>query len=172
MPTPEKIKAVEDFSKQLEEHKNVIVTDYRGLTVEEMNDLRNQLREKGVIYQVVKNNLIKIALKNAQINGLDEYLFGPSAIAFSKDDPISPSKIIVDFAKKQEKLRVKGGYSDGKVINQSDIKAFSQLPSKEILLTRLVAGLMRPLNQLTNVVNGPIRKLAIALQEVSQQKKS
>ena len=170
MATPEKTRLVEEFKETLKDCKNFIITDYRGLTVEQISDLRNKLRENGVVYQVVKNNLIKIALKDAKIEGMDEYLFGPSAIAFAQDDPVSPSKILVDFAK-GTKLEVKGGFSEGKAIGIDDIKALSSLPSKEVLLSQVLGSLKAPANNLVGVLSGVMRQLVVALSAISEQKK-
>jgi large subunit ribosomal protein L10 len=170
MPTEEKIKFVQELEQKIKENSDFIVTDYRGLTVEQITDLRNKLREKGVYYQVVKNNLVKIALKNNNIEGLDEYFFGPSAVAFAKDDPVSPSKILSDFAKKQKALKIKGGYSDGKVITDNDITELAKLPSKEVLIGKLLGSLKSPASGIVNVLNGPIRNLVYALKEISKQK--
>ncbi len=169
MPTEEKIKFVQELEQKLQENSDLIVTDYRGLTVEQITDLRNKLREKGVYYQVVKNNLVKIALKNNNIEGMDEYFFGPSAVAFAKDDPVSPCKILSDFAKKGT-LKIKGGYSEGKVITENDINELAKIPSKEVLIAKLLGSLQSPASGLLNVLNGPIRNLVYVLQEISNQK--
>ncbi len=170
MPTPEKIEQVNQIKEKLKEYDNFIVTDYRGLTVEQITKLRKKLMEHGVVYQVLKNNLVKIALKESNIEGVDEYLFGPTAIAFAKEDSVTPSKIIVDFTKEANKLKVRGAYSEGKAVNENAVIALSKLPSKEVLLSKLLGGLKSPLTCLANVLNGPVRNLAYALKQVSEKK--
>ncbi|MDH4127803.1 MAG: 50S ribosomal protein L10 [Spirochaetota bacterium] len=170
MATPKKIQFIDEFKKKISGYNNFIFTDYRGLTVENMTDLRKKLYEKGVVYQVVKNNLVRIAFKDAKIDGIDDYLVGPTAIAFSTDDSVSPSKILVDFAKQQAALKVKGGFADGKVMTADGIRELSSLPSKEVLLSRLLGSLKSPASRLVSVLNSPIRNLLCALQEISKKK--
>ncbi len=169
MATPEKIQVVEEIKQKLKDYDNFIITDYRGLSVGEITELRTKLYEKGVVYQVLKNNLIRIALKDAKIDGLDEYLFGPSAIAFAKDDPVFPSKVLADFMK-ASKLKIKGGYSEGMVIDDKNIIALSKLPSKEVLISRLMGSLQSPVSGLASVLNGLMRNLVNVLDQVNKLK--
>lgn len=169
MATPKKIELVEQIKKKLNEHDNLIITDYRGLSVKQITELRKKLYEKGVLYQVVKNNLVKIALKDSKIEGLDEYLFGPSAIVFAKDDPVFPSHVLSKLAKTSS-LKIKGGYSEGKIISKDEIEQLAQLPSKDILLASLIGSLKSPANRLVAVLNGPLRSLVSVLQQISKQK--
>ncbi len=169
MATPKKIQVIEEIKQKLKEYDNFIITDYRGLTVGQITELRKKLYEKGVVYQVLKNNLVKIALKDAKIDGLDEYLFGPSAIAFAKEDPVFPSKVLSDFMK-ESKLKIKGGYSEGKVIDDKSITALSKLPSKEVLISRLMGSLQSPASGLASVLSGVMRNLVNVLDQVNKQK--
>lgn len=169
MPTPEKINIVEQVKKTLEDHKNLVITDYRGLTVESITELRRQLREQGIVYQVVKNNLASIALRAHNIDGLDDYLVGPTAIAYAQKDPVVPCKILVEFSKKGT-LKIKGGFADGKVINANEVEELSKLPSKEVLIGKLLGTLNAPATRLVNVLQGPIRNLVYVLSEISKQK--
>ncbi|MDH5682704.1 MAG: 50S ribosomal protein L10 [Spirochaetota bacterium] len=170
MPTPGKEQKVEEIKAKLKEYDNFIITDYRGLTVEKITELRRKLLEKGVVYQVLKNNLVKIALKDANIEGIDEYLFGPSAIAFAKEDPVFPSKVLVDIAK-EGVLKVKGGYSEGKVLNGDEIIELSKLPSKEVLIAMLMGSLLSPATGMVGALSGLARNLVYALDQVAKQKK-
>jgi large subunit ribosomal protein L10 len=169
MAKPEKEKIVEEIKKKLEENPNFVVTEYRGMNVQDMSDMRIKLREKGIIYQVYKNTLFRIALEGAKIEGVDEYFFGPVGVAFSKDDIVSPCKILTEVAKKS-KLKVKGGYSNGLVIKEDQIEDYANMPSIEELYSKLLGTLMNPANRLVRVLNGPIQKLAIALNQIAEKK--
>ncbi|GMT49920.1 MAG: 50S ribosomal protein L10 [bacterium] len=169
MATPKKIQVVQEIKQKLKDYNNFIITDYRGLTVVEITELRKKLYAKGVVYQVIKNNLVKIALKDAKIDGLDEYLFGPSAIAFAKEDPVFPSKVLSDFMK-ESKLKIKGGYSEGKVIDDKYIAALSKLPSREVLIAKLMGSLQSPASGLAAVLKGLTRNLVNVLDQINKQK--
>ncbi len=169
MPTPKKIKTVEQMQNTLSEYNSLIFTNYRGLTVEEITNLRKKLYEKGILYQIVKNKLLGIALKNANIEGLDNYLLGPSAVAFAKDDYVSSSKILSDFAKNSS-LELKGGYADSRAVSKSEVEELAKLPSKEVILSKVLACLKSPASGFINVLNGPIRSLVYTLKAISEQK--
>lgn len=168
MPPQYKIDMVEEMKKSLQERKNLIITDYRGLNVKQITDLRRELLNNGVVYSVVKNNLFKIALKDNSIEGLDEFLFGPTAIAFSEDDLISPAKILFKFAKDNKELKIKGGYTEGQVLKANDVEVYSNLPSFEESLSSIIGGLKSPLYGLLTVMQGPIRQLAMCLSQLAQ----
>ena len=112
MPKQFKIDAVADMKERLARTKSLIITDYRGLTVGEMTDLRNRLRKEGVEYKIVKNRLAKIALKESGLNTMDALLKGTTALAFGVKDPVGPAKVLTAYAKENEKLKVLGGLMD------------------------------------------------------------
>jgi large subunit ribosomal protein L10 len=155
----EKVKAVEEIATKLRESQTTVVADYRGLTVAQVTELRKQLREAGVEFKVYKNTLARLATAKEGLTELDQHLLGPNAIAFSKDDVIAPAKILVDFAKKNEKLEIKGGVIEGKVVGPDQIKALAALPSREGLLSMLLS-----------VLQAPIRNFALAVKAVADQK--
>lgn len=168
MPTEKKKEQVKELTERLEEYKHLVVTDYRGMSVQDITELRQKLSEKGVIYQVVKNNLVKIALKGHNIEGLDEYLFGPTAVAFSKEEAVSACKVLVDFSK-DTKLEVKGGYSEGRPMNLDEVTALSKLPSKEVLVGKLLGSMMSPIQGVVGVLSGPMRNLVNVLDQISKK---
>jgi len=170
MPKPEKIKIVEEIKKRLEENPNFVITEYRGMTVGEMSEMRRTLREKGIVYQVYKNTLFRIALEDAKIKGVDEYFFCPIGVAFSKDDIVSPVKILSDVAKKTNKLRLRGGYSSGTAISDKDIVEYANMPSREELYSKLLGVLINPATRLVRVLSNPVQKLAIALNQIAEKK--
>ncbi|HEX7056623.1 MAG TPA: 50S ribosomal protein L10 [Bacilli bacterium] len=155
----EKEQIVAEVANKLSQSTCAIVTDYRGLNVAEITELRKQFREAGVDYKVVKNTLLKLATANANLSELDAHISGPTAIAFSQNDPVAPAKIVVDFAKKHENLEVKGGVVEGKVVGVEQIKALAELPSREGLLSMLLS-----------VLQAPVRNFALAVKAVADQK--
>jgi large subunit ribosomal protein L10 len=138
-----------------------IITDYRGLNVSQVTELRKQLREAGIEFQVLKNSLARRATASADLSALDEYLTGPTAIAFSKDDIVSPAKILTDFAKKNDKLSVKAGVVEGKVVGYDQIKALADLPSREGMLSMLLS-----------VLQAPVRNFALAVKAVAEKQEA
>lgn len=148
---------VDEIKGKFENAKSVVVFDPRGLTVAEVTELRRALRESGSDYKVYKNTLAKRAANTLDIK-LDEYLEGPSAISFSSDE-LAPVKIISEFAKKHDKLELKAGIVEGKVVAANELAAYAAIPSREGLLTMLAAGLM-----------GNVRDLAICLDLYSKEK--
>jgi large subunit ribosomal protein L10 len=152
-----KTQVVSDLSSKLTDNACVVVTDYRGLNVKQVTELRSQLRAAGVEFQVLKNTLVRRATASAELSELDQYLTGPTAIAFSKD-VIAPAKILTEFAKKNEKLEVKGGVVEGRVVDFSQIKALADLPSREGLLSMLLS-----------VLQAPVRNFALAVKAVADK---
>lgn len=168
-PKSEKVQVVEDFSKRVQSAKSAVVTGYTGLTVEEVTDLRAKLFHAKVEYHVVKNNLARIALNQCNIV-LDELLTGPTAIALAMEDAVAPARVLTKFAKDHEKLKVKGGWMEGRKITVQDIKALSNLPSREVLLAKALGSMKSPISGIVQVLAGPARKLVYALNAVAQAK--
>jgi len=171
MPTPKKIEEVEYLSERIREAKGIYLTDFTGLTVEEMNDLRVRLRKENVLYRVAKNTLTKIALQQAGYEGkLDPYLEGPTGLVFGFDDPITPARILRDFAKERQKLRFKASLVDGQVFDAEQTEKLADLPSRDELVARLLGQLNAPIAGLVWTLNGLLAKLVYALQAIKEQK--
>lgn len=134
MPTEEKIRKVEGLSEQLSASQAALFTDYRGLTVHEFADLRSALREADTRFAVVKNRLTKLAVKNVGLEGLDDLLEGPTAIAFVMGDPVAGTKALVDALKRFPVLQVKGGFAEGRVLRPDQVQAFAALGTREVML--------------------------------------
>ena len=130
----------------------VVLVDYRGLTVAQDTELRNQLRAAGITYKVCKNTMMKRAFEGTEFEGLGEYLEGPSAMAVSKDDATAPARIICKFAKTADKLEVKAGVVEGKVYDMSGIQALSTIPSREELLSKLLGSIQSPITNFARVI--------------------
>lgn len=129
-----------------------VLVDYRGLTVEEDTNLRRKLREAGVEYKVVKNTLTRFAAKEVGLEGLDEPLNGPTSLAVSKDDPVAPAKVIADFAKENECLKIKAGFLDGAVISLEEINTLAKTPSRETLIANIMGSLNAPISNLVRTL--------------------
>mgnify|MGYP003793131679 CR=1 FL=1 len=171
-----KSNTVENLKERLAGAKAIILVDYKGINVEQVNKLRNLFKEAKVDYLVQKNTLIKIALNELGINDLDVYLQGPTAVAISKDDEVTPAKVLVKFVKDVMEdanfPKFKGGLISGKVMNQSELQKIAQLPSREELLARIMGSMQAPLSNFVNVSQGIIRKFVYAIDALAKQKAS
>lgn len=153
----EKQQVVSEVAAKLRESTSTIVADYRGLNVAQVTELRKRLREAGVDFQVLKNTLVRRATAEAELTDLNEVLTGPTAVAFSPD-AVAAAKILNEFAKKNDALKVKGGVVEGRVIDVDQVKALAELPSREGLLSMLLS-----------VLQAPIRNFALAVKAVSEK---
>lgn len=161
---------VAELTEKVKSAQSLILADYRGLTVEQDTALRNALRAAGVEYKVVKNTLTALAMKENGLEGLDSFLNGPTAMAISSTDAVAPAKVLSEFAKKFEKLELKVGVVEGKVIDLNGIKALAELPSREVLIAKVLGGFNAPISGLVNVLNGNMRGLVVALNAIAEQK--
>lgn len=169
MARPEKEAAVAEIQEKLSSSQSVILADYRGLNVQEATELRKKLREVGVEFKVAKNTLTKLAAKNAAIEGLDDLLEGPIALAFGYDDPVAPAKVLAEFAKDHQNLELKGGVLEGKVIDLNMVNSLAKLPSKEALLAQVAGLLQAPIRNLVNVLSAPLRNTVYVLEAVRKK---
>lgn len=161
----EKAQVVSEIRDRFGKSSGVVLADYRGLTVAQVTQLRAQLRQAGVEYRVLKNTLVKRAANEVGVQGLDPYLEGPTALAFSAD-PVAPAKVLADFAKTNKNFQIKAGVVEGKVVGPDGVKALAELPPREILLSMVLRGMQAPLTGMANVLQGPIRKFGYALEAV------
>ena len=166
----QKQEQVKDLARKIRDSKVVILADYRGITVQDATQLREELRKANIEYRVVKNTLARFAAREDNIEGLDPYLEGPTAIALSYQELALPAKILLEFAKKNEKFRVKAGLVEGKITDLEGLKILSRLPPREVLISRVLGGFNTPIASFVNVLNGPIRGLALALNAIARQK--
>jgi len=166
----DKAVVVDNIKEKLQSSDVSVLTDYRGLTVAEIDDLRRKLREANVEYKVLKNTLTWRAAQELGLEELKTFLEGPTAIAFSSEDPVAPAKVLSDFAKKHKALEIKGGVLEGNVISLEKIKALAELPPKEQLLAQVVSAMQAPISGLVNVLQGPIRNFVWTLEAVRVHK--
>jgi len=150
---------VQEITEKFQAASSVVVVDYRGLNVAQVTELRKQLREAGVEFKVYKNTLTRRAAEAAGLEGINDVLVGPNAIAFSNEDVVAPAKIINEFAKKNEALEIKAGIIEGTISSVEDVKALAELPSREGLLSMLLS-----------VLQAPVRNFALATKAVAEQK--
>ena len=142
MPKQEKVERVAELTQRIQGSGALLLTEYRGLTVSEITELRRSLGEGGTKFQVVKNTLMRRAVNDAGLAELESLLEGPSAVAFVDGDPVAAAKSVVDAAKKYPTLVLKGGFMDGKMLSADDAKALAALESREVMLSK-IAGLMK-----------------------------
>ncbi len=170
MPTPEKAQVIQEIEARFNSSTSAVLADFRGLNVGQVMKLRRGLREAGVEYRVYKNTLIKIAADNAGVHGLDPYLEGPTAIAFSGQDPVAAARVLAGFAKESKILQIKCGVLKGQAIDRDQVVRLAALPSREVLLAQVVGSMKSPISGLVNVLAGPARKLVWTLEAVRKQK--
>ena len=170
MARQEKEILVQDLAGKMEEAASIIFTDYRGLNVAKITSLRKKLREAGVEYRVIKNTIIGFAAEKAKVTDLDDLIIGPTALAFGVNDPVAPAKILLDFAKENPDLEIKGGILSGSVIDVSRVEYLSKIPPREELLAKALGSLQAPLTGLVMVLSGVPRKLLYALNAIKEQK--
>lgn len=161
---------VEEIKEKIGKAQSVVLVDYRGLNVEQLTELRSQYRNANVDYKVYKNTMMRIAFKDLGLENFNEFLKGPSAIAFGYDDPVGAAKITAEFAKTNPKLEVKAGIVDGKVIDVDGVNSLASLPSREVLVAQVLGGLNAPIQGFANVLQGTIRSLAIVLNAIAEEK--
>lgn len=165
----EKAQVVNEIKEKLERAASIVLVDYRGLNVQEVTELRKKAREVGVEYKVYKNTLMTRAMKELGIEGLDGYLEGPNAIAFGYDDPVTPAKVMAGFAKDHDKLEIKVGMLENRVISLDEVKALADLPAKEVLVAQVLGTLNAPITGFVNVLQGNIRKLVYVLDAIKEK---
>ncbi len=168
----EKEAVVSEVREKLDKAKSVVLTDYRGLNVAEVTLLRKKLREAKVEYRVIKNTMTRFAAKDLGLEAMDPYLEGPTALAFSYEDPAAAPKILTEFAKTSKKLTIKGGMIEGKVIDEIGVQTLADLPPREVLLSMVLAGIQTPIVNWVSVLNAPIRGFIYALDGVRKQKEA
>ena len=170
MNRAEKEQVVAEWQERLKTVKSAILTDFRGLNVAQISELRNKLREQEIGYQVVKNTLLRRAATNIGQEGLHEYLLDPTGVAYSYKDSIEPAKVLKLFAQKNADLKLKAGLVEGKVVDAGQVQQLAGLPGREVLLAKLLASFQSPLTNLVGVLQANLRQLVIVLEAIKQKK--
>ena len=165
MPTQAKVDAVAEFRSRLDGVKTVVLTEYRGLTVQQLSDLRRQLRAVSAEYKIIKNRLARLAIKSSRLEQLGAHLTGPTGVVFSKEDPVALAKTLHTFAKAHQALAIKAGYVEGQMLPPAQLRALADLPSREQLRAQLVGAIQGILMRLVGVLAAPQRELVYILQQ-------
>ena len=169
MPTPKKAATIDELSRLIESAEIAILTDYRGLSVSDITNLRGQLRQANAEYHVAKNTLIQIAANRLGIVGLDDYLAGPTAIAFSNEDIAQPARVLRDFARTSRILSIKGALLGRTVLGADDVGQLSDLPSREQLRSHLAGNIQGPLAGIVGSLESVLSSLVYTLDERGRQ---
>lgn len=169
MPAQSNIDMLEKVKGSIEASKGVFVVDYRGLTVKEAQELRRALREANAHMKVYKNNIVRIALNEAEMPNIDDMLKGTCAYVFYEKDPVEAAKVLKQETDKLKKMQILGGIADGKAISAEEALAYAELPSRDELLAKLVYVIGSPLSGIAQVCAGPARGLVTALQAVADK---
>ncbi|MBF0613048.1 MAG: 50S ribosomal protein L10 [Magnetococcales bacterium] len=169
MNQEEKSKIVGELQESLKRSQVAIVSHYRGMTVAQLTDLRRKFRTVGAEYRVVKNTLARRAVVGTQFEKVSELLTGPTALTLSPD-PVGPAKIMMDFVKSHPNLELRGAVMEGQLLGVADIQALSQLPPREVLLSRMLGAMKRPMQDIASVLGALPAGLARALEQVREQR--
>ena len=171
MKREDKARVIEDLAEKLKDSA-VVLVDYKGINVAQSTQLRARSRESGVDFVVAKNTLTKRAADQAGVEGLDDLLVGPTAIAFS-EDPVVGAKLMAEFAAQVESFVLKGGLLEGgRVLDEAEVVALSRLPGREQLLAQVVGGISSPLTGFVTVLNNTVQGLVVALGQIAEQKQA
>lgn len=164
MPTQEKVETIEDLKTRLRGVKTVLLTEYRGLSVAQLSDLRRQLRSVSAEYKIVKNRLARLAL-SSDLSAVGTHLKGPTGMILSREDAVAVAKTLHTFARTNTALVIKAGYVEGQMLPPDGLKALADLPSKEALRSAIVGALQGPLAQLVGLLTAPQRDLVYVLEQ-------
>ena len=169
MPQQAKIEKVKKLKEDFENYKNFIFTNYRGMNVQQMTDLRNKLREKEAQFHVIKNRFAKRVFGEYGYEGLDNFLVEPTAIAYFNTDINEVAKILFETAE-ETTLKIKGGYSDGNIYTEKDLLNISKLPSKDVLIAQVVGMMNAPITGLVYTLSGVLSKFVRTLKAIEEKK--
>ena len=150
---------IEEMKKVFSSSEAVMIAQYQGLNVNELDELRKELRDKGILFKITKNRITKIAIKDTPVKDLEKYFTGPTAAAISSD-PISTAKILTKFAKSHDKLKIVAGFMDGKVLDQKEVAIIATLPSLEEARAKIVGILSSPAQKIVSILLAPGSKIA------------
>lgn len=170
MKKNEKVETVEALKAAIAAQRGAVIAEYRGLKVLEITALRKKLRAIDAEVRVVKNTLIRRAAEGTPFAELSAYFTGPTAVAFSHGDPVAMAKVMKEFAAASPKVTLRAGFVEGRVLSAKDVEILASVPSREVLLSRLVGGLASPITRLVQAFSGPPRKLVYVLESIRKQK--
>ncbi len=166
---PDKQELVQGVSEQLRKAQSIVLTDFQGITVAEVNDLRSQLRGQGVQMRVIKNRLLRRALEEAGCDPIDEMLVGNTAVAFGVDEPAAPAKVLLAYAKKNDKIKIKGGLLEKRRLTAAGIQDLAKLPGRRELLAIIAGDFKQPASKMAVVMQQGLLKVAYAMQALADK---
>ncbi len=170
MPSPVKVEKVADIARHFRESSSVVLTNYRGLTVADVTDLRRQLRAEGAQFHVVKNTLALRAATELGLGDLKPYLTGPTALALGIADPVAPARILSQFIRTHRDVEMKGGVLEGRVIGPDAVRELASLPARPELLARVAGSFASPLAGFAGVLTGLLRSFAVAVRALEEKR--
>jgi len=169
VPTQAKAESIAALKERLGTANTAVLTEYRGLTVRQLSDLRKQLKAAAAEYKVVKNRLARLAVKDSALDPLAAQLKGPTGLVIARQDPVGVAKALQAFSRTNPALAIKAGMVEGKLLEPAEFRALADLPSKDALRAQLVGALQGPMSQLVSLLEGPQRELVRVLEARSQQ---
>lgn len=172
MATPQKEKLINSLEEKLSSANGVYLTDFMGLNVEEISNLRTLLRHESIEFKVVKNTLAKRSAAKLGLESLNDYLSGPTAMAFCLADPIAAAKILADFQKKNDKLKLKACILDGKIYDKDRVEEIAKLPSKDHIVAQTLGIIGAPLRNIVGVLNSLVTSMVVVLSEIKKQREN
>jgi large subunit ribosomal protein L10 len=170
MARPEKVAEVQAIAERIGAAQSMILADFSGLSVAQMTVFRRNCREKSVECRVVKNRLARIAADDSGLEAMKDHLKGPTAILFGAESQVDPAKIVVEFAKDNEAMEIKGGFVDGEFLDTAQIVALSKIPSRDELLAKMMGSINSPASGLVGTINGVAASLARVIDAAAKQK--
>ncbi len=170
MPTVTKEALVAEIKDRFNDAAAVIMVDYRGLTVKQMQLLRTSVREAGGEIKIYKNSLTEIAVRELALPSMDAFLAGPTAFVFIEGDAVAPAKALTTFAKANQALELKGGFVQNQIVDSAGVKAIASLPSREELLAKLLGTMLNPLTGTVRVLSGPARAFVTVVDAIAKDK--
>ena len=172
MPSQAKVEDVERLRARLSGVKTAVLTHYRGLTVQQLSDLRRQLKPAAAEYKVLKNRLAHLAIQGSPLDRLGPHLKGPTGLVISKQDPVALAKVLQAFVKTNPLLQIKLGYVDGRLLQAPELRAMAELPPREVLLGQLVGAFRAPVVRLVGTLDGMLRSLVSMLDQVRAKRET
>ncbi len=169
-PAAAKVEIVDDLTALVGQTSAAILTDYRGLSVADLTDLRKKLRGVDAEFRVVKNTLFKRAADGKMpVADMEAFLSGPTAIGFAKSDPVGAAKVILDFVRDHKAISLKAGVMEGKVLDPAQVEALSKIPSREVLISQMLGSLNSPIAGLVGTLNGILSNFVFTLQAIADK---
>lgn len=172
MPTQAKAESVQALRAKLAGVRTAILTEYRGLTVEQLSNLRKQLKSVSAEYKVLKNRLARLAFQESPLDCLGPHLKGPTGLVLGRQDPVPLAKALAAFVRSTPTLQIKLGFVEGQLVQSGEVRALADLPSREVLLGQVVGGLQAPLARLVHTLEGMLRALVSVLDQVRAKKET